>query len=297
METYDIIMLVVLIGATLFGAIKGFAWQLASIASIVISYMVAYKYRGPISESIQADPPWDRFLAMLILYIGTSLLIWVAFRMVRSSIDRMKLREFDRQIGALFGLAKGAMYCTLITLFAVTLSGDRVREAVVQSKSGNYIANVLDRSDSVIPEELHDVVQPYLDRFNKKFDETEDGKGSRALSGWLREPRSSNKHSRAIPPSAMGFSQVVPEPRCQWPQRNGHPSKPCNQKEMAFNVNGQSFKLNNLSHAIGPRITSHADHHRSLPRRRLLSPLEQRTRAGIIRAVPKHGVLAVSNTT
>ena len=174
METYDIIMLVVLIGATLFGAIKGFAWQLASIASIVISYMVAYKYRGPISESIQADPPWDRFLAMLILYIGTSLLIWVAFRMVRSSIDRMKLREFDRQIGALFGLAKGALYCTLITLFAVTLSGDKVREAVVQSKSGNYIANVLDRSDSVIPEELHDVVQPYLDRFNKKFDETED---------------------------------------------------------------------------------------------------------------------------
>ena len=73
METYDIIMLVVIVGATLFGAIKGFAWQLASIASIVISYIVAYKYREPISESIQADPPWDRFLAMLILYIGTSL--------------------------------------------------------------------------------------------------------------------------------------------------------------------------------------------------------------------------------
>ena len=173
METYDIIMLVVLVGATLFGAIKGFAWQLASIASIVISYMVAYKYREPISESIQADPPWDRFLAMLILYIGTSLLIWVAFRMVRGSIDRMKLKEFDRQIGALFGLAKGALYCTLITLVAVTLSGNRIREAVVQSKSGNYIANVLDRSDSVIPEELHEVVQPYLDRFNTKFDETE----------------------------------------------------------------------------------------------------------------------------
>ena len=135
METYDIIMLVVLVGATLFGAIKGFAWQLASIASIVISYIVAYKYREPISESIQAEPPWDRFLAMLILYIGTSLLIWVAFRMVRGSIDRMKLKEFDRQIGALFGLGKGALYCTLITLFAVTLSGARVREAVVQQVS------------------------------------------------------------------------------------------------------------------------------------------------------------------
>ena len=185
METYDIIMLVVIVGATLLGAIKGFAWQLASIASIVISYIVAYKYREPISESIQADPPWDRFLAMLILYIGTSLLIWVAFRMVRGSIDRMKLKEFDRQIGALFGLAKGALYCTLITLFAVTLSGERVREAVVQSQSGNYIANLLDRSDSVIPEELHEVVQPCLDRFNKKFDET-DGDSTRATE-WMAQ--------------------------------------------------------------------------------------------------------------
>ena len=172
METYDIIMLVVLVGTTLFGAIKGFAWQLASIASIVISYIVAYKYREPISESIQADPPWDRFLAMLILYIGTSLLIWVASRMVRGSIDRMKLKELTDK-GRIVG--QGALYCTLITLFAVTLSGERVREAVVQSKSGNYIANVLDRSDSVIPEELHEVVQPYLDRFNNKFEETDGG--------------------------------------------------------------------------------------------------------------------------
>ena len=222
METYDIIMLVVLIGATLFGAIKGFAWQLASIASIVISYVVAYKYRVPISESIQADPPWDRFLAMLILYIGTSLLIWVAFRMVRGSIDRMKLREFDRQIGALFGLAKGAMYCTLITLFAVTLSGERVREAVVQSKSGNYIANVLDQSDSVIPEELHDVVQPYLDRFNKKFDETEDeipntqwmAQGARELKQTLSGDSSFDNGFRP-----GGSGNTLPMAPNQWPSQ------------------------------------------------------------------------------
>ena len=177
MEIYDILMLVVLLGAMIFGAIKGFAWQLASLASITISYVVAYRYREPFSQSIQADPPWNRFLAMLILYIGTSLVIWVAFRMIRGSIDRLKLREFDRQVGALFGLAKGALYCTLITLFAVTLLGDSIRESIVRSKSGNYIAKVLDRSDSVIPEELHDVVQPYLDRFDEEFHHDPNSKG------------------------------------------------------------------------------------------------------------------------
>ena len=169
METYDIIMLVVLIGTALFGAIKGFAWQLASIGSTVVSYMVAYNFREPLSQSIHAEPPWNRFLAMLILFIGTSLVIWVAFRMVSNTIDRLRLKEFDRQIGALFGLAKGGLYCILVTMFGVTLLGESVREKIVVSRSGHYIASVLDRSEAIIPEEFQEVVGPYLQRFDQKF--------------------------------------------------------------------------------------------------------------------------------
>ena len=183
MEIYDIVMLVVLVGAMLFGAIKGFAWQLASIASIVISYLVAYHFREPFSQSIHAEPPWNRFLAMLILFIGTSLVIWVAFRMVSSSIDRLKLREFDRQIGAMFGLAKGALYCTLITLFAVTLLGDQIRGKIVASKSGRYIADILSRSESVIPPEIQEVVQPYLAKFDEKFKSTQPNSTPWSTSG------------------------------------------------------------------------------------------------------------------
>lgn len=182
METYDIVMLVVLVGTALFGAIKGFAWQLASIASIVVSYVVAFNFREQLSQSIQADPPWNRFLAMLILFIGTSLVIWVAFRMVSNTIDRMRLKEFDRQIGALFGLAKGGLYCILVTLFGVTLLGETVREKIVASKSGHYIASVLDRSEALIPPEIHEVVGPYLERFDKKFKDGADGN----VLPWLR---------------------------------------------------------------------------------------------------------------
>jgi membrane protein required for colicin V production len=168
-ETYDILMLIVLAGAGIFGAFKGFAWQLASIASILISYFVAYRFREPLSDSIVAEPPWDRFLAMLILFVGSSLVVWVAFNMVRRTIDRMKLKEFDRQIGGLFGLLKGGLYCTLITLFSVTLLGDSIREKIVASKSGLFIARNLDRSESVIPVEIHEFLRPYLDRLDSEF--------------------------------------------------------------------------------------------------------------------------------
>ncbi|WP_182866368.1 CvpA family protein [Rhodopirellula sp. JC639] len=169
MEIYDILMLVVLAAAAIFGAVKGFAWQLASIASIVVSYFVAYRFREPLSHSIVAEPPWNRFLAMLILFVGTSLVVWVAFNMVRQTIDRLRLKEFDRQIGALFGLLKGGLYCTLITLFAVTLMGDTVREKIVASKSGRFIARNLDRNESVIPPEVHQFLRPYLERLDAEM--------------------------------------------------------------------------------------------------------------------------------
>ena len=47
---------------------------------------------------------------MLVLYIVTSLAIWFLFRMVSGIVNRVKLREFDRQMGALFGLAKGVLF-------------------------------------------------------------------------------------------------------------------------------------------------------------------------------------------
>lgn len=162
METYDILMIVVLAAATLFGAWKGLAWQVASLAAIIASYYVAFNFRDQLAEQIQTTPPWNVFLSMLILYVGTSFVIWVIFRLVSGVIDRVKLKEFDRQIGALFGLAKGVLLCVIITLFAVTLATETQRQAIIRSKSGYYIAVILDKSDRVLPKEVHEVLHPYI---------------------------------------------------------------------------------------------------------------------------------------
>jgi membrane protein required for colicin V production len=223
-ETYDIIMLVVLVGTALFGAIKGFAWQLASIASIVVSYIVAFNFREPLSQSIHADPPWNRFLAMLILFIGTSLVIWVAFRMISNTIDRLRLKEFDRQIGALFGLAKGGLYCILVTLFGVTLLGETVREKIVTSRSGHYIASVLDRSEALIPEEIHEVVGPYLERFDKRF---KDGEGTQdgSVLPWLRAAtEASSPDSYWNSQNTAAGSPLPVDPRGWLPPPNSAPN-------------------------------------------------------------------------
>jgi membrane protein required for colicin V production len=56
MQTYDMVMLAVLGCATLFGFLKGFAWQLASIASLVLSYFCAIGLPTSFAPYLNADP-------------------------------------------------------------------------------------------------------------------------------------------------------------------------------------------------------------------------------------------------
>jgi membrane protein required for colicin V production len=175
MQAYDLIMLIVIGMATIFGAIKGFAWQVASLASILISYLVAYRFKGQVAEMIHAAPPWNQFLAMLILYVGTSFVIWVGFRLLSGAIDKVKLKEFARHIGAAFGLGKGLIYCLLITMFAMSLLGPKQQAAICQSKSGYYIASALDKGVGILPKEIHEVVGPYLQRLDEKLKNGQNG--------------------------------------------------------------------------------------------------------------------------
>jgi membrane protein required for colicin V production len=169
MQTYDFIMLAVLILATLFGAWKGMAWQLASIASLVLSYAVALRYSTRLAPMFGDSQPWNRFLAMLVIYVATSLVVWVLFRFVADLIDRVKLKEFDRQLGATFGLAKGVLLCVAITLFAVAMLPDQQKESILSSRSGYYIGVLLDRSHTVLPEELHDILHPYIHGIDERL--------------------------------------------------------------------------------------------------------------------------------
>jgi len=165
---YDIFMLVVLVGTTIFGAWKGMAWQLASLASVVLSAMVAIHFSGPLAPLFSVNEPWNRFLAMLILYLATSLSIWVLFRLVAGILDRVRLKEFDRQLGAMFGFVKGVLLCVLITFFAVTLS-ETARQAVLRAKSGYYIAQLTRHAGPILPEEVRAVVGKYLDELDEKL--------------------------------------------------------------------------------------------------------------------------------
>jgi membrane protein required for colicin V production len=176
-QVYDVIMLAVLAGCAAFGALKGMAWQLASIGSLVASYFVALRFSDQLAPYLGKEAPLNQIAAMLALYLATSLCIWIAFRFVKGFIDRVKLKEFDRQVGGLFGAAKGVLLCVVITFFAVFLSAD-ARQAILRSRSGYYIAELIDRVGPLLPEDVHAKLGPYLDKLDEQLDPTHEGQDS-----------------------------------------------------------------------------------------------------------------------
>jgi membrane protein required for colicin V production len=168
MHPYDLLMLVVLVGVTIFGFVKGMAWQVASLTSLVVSFFAAVHFSPVIAPFFSKEAPWNRFLAMLTIYLITWAGIWLLFRVVARVIDRVKLQEFDRQAGAMFGLAKGVLVCIVITFFAVTLS-QPARDAVLASRSGYYIAWVTRHATPILPQELRDTLGKYIDRLNENL--------------------------------------------------------------------------------------------------------------------------------
>jgi membrane protein required for colicin V production len=194
-QPYDILMLAVLLLCILFGAWKGMAWQIAALASIGLSALVAANLSGPLAPLFSDQVPWNRCIAMLVLYVVTSLGVWIVFRMVARMINRVQLKEFDRQLGGLFGGVKGVLWCIVITFFAVTLS-ESARQTILHTRSGYYIAVVTERGATMLPQEVRAVLGKYIEELDRKLDPT--------------TPPSQPPHASGVP---IDRAPAVPEPR------------------------------------------------------------------------------------
>lgn len=162
---YDALMLVIVAFTTIRGAAKGMAWQLAAIAALVLCFVFATPLSLVVAPAIHLDPPLNRWVAMLGIYLAFSFGCFAVARMLRHWLEALKFEEFDRHLGALFGFLKGATLCLVITFFTVCLSTPS-RDYVLHTRSGNLSAKILDHLAMVMPAELDSVLGPYFRRFD-----------------------------------------------------------------------------------------------------------------------------------
>ena len=115
----DFVILLVLLGSTLIGLLRGFVREAASLAFWIIAIWAAWKF-GPLVEphlgGLLADPsvaPWVGRLVvlMLVLVVG-----WVVGMLLTYFTRSLGLGPLDRVIGLLFGIVRGVVLVGLMVI-------------------------------------------------------------------------------------------------------------------------------------------------------------------------------------
>lgn len=224
MATYDLFMAAILVGLTIYGFFKGMAWQVAYVASFVASYFVAVRFADQVAPSITfVNPPFNKFVAMALIYAGVSFAVWMLFRVVSKAIDSIKMEGFDHQMGAILGFGRGVLWCVGVTfLFLTVLPVPQAwKQHAVNSQSGYYIARLIDRTESVFPAEVHQVIGPYLQRLDNELSAPNGAPPSNQPNGW---PAAQQPPAQSGGAPSWGQAAATAAAAAGWPSSNNQPS-------------------------------------------------------------------------
>lgn len=119
MTAFDYILLVLLIGSMLVSLVRGLVREIISLVSWIVAFYVAIHY-GEVLE------PWlphaisgnvsRVIVAFAVLFVGTRIVMMFLAKLANLVLRASGLTFMDRFLGALFGLAKGALIALALVL-------------------------------------------------------------------------------------------------------------------------------------------------------------------------------------
>ncbi|MBI5576554.1 MAG: CvpA family protein [Deltaproteobacteria bacterium] len=121
MNPLDLGIVALCVVLALFGLMRGFVRQAASLTGLVLGHILAVKYNGWAQKLLRLDFPHAGIVAYLIallaVYIAVRLIGLLVERWVRAS----KLSGTDRFLGGLAGAVKGSLVSVLLVFVLVVL--------------------------------------------------------------------------------------------------------------------------------------------------------------------------------
>ncbi|MFT7619778.1 MAG: membrane protein required for colicin V production [Planctomycetota bacterium] len=192
MNTLDILILVVLGFNAILGAVRGAAWQILRLASIFLGVWGASRFGSeflnlfPESWGISED--YGIYVARIVLFLSVYLVMFGITNLIKSMIQKVKLGSWDRALGAVFGAAKGALFCCVVLYLQLTPVGDI--QAVQDQLHGNeksgisasvgndyFLKYARERIEKAVPnkfeEKVKETTKEIIDKTTrKKLDET-----------------------------------------------------------------------------------------------------------------------------
>lgn len=122
MTAFDYVLLFLLIGSMLVSLTRGLVREMISLVSWIVAFYVALHYGDVLAPWLPQAISGEVLrviVAFVVLFIGTRIVMVLLAKLASLVVQASGLTFMDRLLGALFGLAKGA----LIALALVLLCG------------------------------------------------------------------------------------------------------------------------------------------------------------------------------
>jgi membrane protein required for colicin V production len=184
MNAVDIIVLVVLGVAFLYGILRGFVLQLAGIVFIVGGLVLADRFSPGFGRVLQGwfpelGSPFEHGLAFAMILIGVVVVGHVLALVFRGLIEKLKLLSYDRFLGGILGMLKGALLLVLILWGLVWFFGPRDAEeeptglvlSIFESRTWPLVQEGTDAVLPLIPEDLRDRARTQLEKLRDEIPE------------------------------------------------------------------------------------------------------------------------------
>lgn len=153
MNWVDIALVAVLVLSILLGLWRGLVYEVLSVAGWVVAFIAAQRYASPVAELLPMDefaPALRLAAGFALVFVGVAFAAGVVSWLVKKLVASVGLRPVDRLLGAVFGIARGALILLAVAT-VVSMTPARTEPAWVGSPVAAGLAQGLSAIKPVLP--------------------------------------------------------------------------------------------------------------------------------------------------
>lgn len=209
MTVYDGVMAVIVLYTVIHGYFRGAAWQTAPIISLVLGYLIAMPMSVTMAQYF-GPPPLNRLFALVTIYLLVAVTVYLMVRSFREGVDKAKLTEVDRQLGAVLGGVKGILI-TLAATCALLIYFPQMREVILKSESSSIASKIISRIYPILPNAMQTLLDPYLKKLEEQLPIDQNGGDGFLGSGGPVDPRSNPAPESNGSPFQLEPTPILPD--------------------------------------------------------------------------------------
>ena len=155
MNTFDIVIGIILIFGTVQGFLRGLFVEVTTIAGLILGIYGAIHFSYFLKDFLASSVSWDDSMIQLVAFAGTFLIILLALVFLGKAMTKiaetLALGFFNKIVGAVFGLLKYALILSVVLLVYDQINATMKFVDKEKTKTSILYEPVKDLAPSIFP--------------------------------------------------------------------------------------------------------------------------------------------------